>query len=80
MIKNSVSPWQTKIPLLMTHGSSDTHVDPSATETMYTGLINAGTSTDIVKKVIISGADHGDAVIPAITMGFLFIDKLRNSN
>jgi pimeloyl-ACP methyl ester carboxylesterase len=80
MIRNSVAPWQTKIPLLMTHGSGDTHVDPSATENMYAELIAAGSSPDIVKKVIIPGADHGEAAAPAITMGFLFLDNLRNSN
>jgi pimeloyl-ACP methyl ester carboxylesterase len=80
MIRNSVSAWQTKIPLLMTHGSGDTHVYPSATETMYAELINAGSSPNILKKIIIPGADHLEAAVPAITMGFLFIDNLRNSN
>jgi hypothetical protein len=64
----------------MIHGDADTHVDPSATENMYTALIGAGTSPEICKKIILPGADHSDGVIPAIIQGFLFLNNLRNSN
>lgn len=80
MINNSIAPWRTNIPLLMIHGDADTHVDPSATEDMYAGMIQAGTPASIITKVILPGADHGEGVVPALIQGFLFINNIRNSN
>lgn len=77
---NSIAPWKAQVPLLMIHGDSDTHVDPVTTENMYAAMIQAGTSTDVISKVILPGADHGEGVIPAMLKGFLFIDDLRKSN
>lgn len=79
MIANSIAPWKTNIPLLMIHGDSDTHVDVSATEEMYDAMIAAGSSTAVVQKVIIPGADHGDALVPAILQGLLFLNGIRDS-
>ncbi|MGE5419551.1 MAG: alpha/beta hydrolase family protein [Chloroflexota bacterium] len=80
MIDNSIAPWHTNIPLLLIHGDADTHVDPSATENMYEGMIQAGTPTTVIKKVILPGADHSSGVVPALIQGFLFINDIRNSN
>lgn len=77
--RNSISGWHTNVPLLMVHGSSDTQVFPVATETMYASMISEGSSTSVVKKVIIPGADHSDGVAPAMIMGFLFLNDLKNS-
>ena len=67
-----------KHSLLLIHGQNDTHVNVSATENMYTAMIQAGTSTDIIKKVIIPGADHGSGLAPAMIQGFVFLDAIRN--
>lgn len=80
MIDNSIAPWHTSIPLLMIHGDADTHVDPSATENMYEGMVAAGTPASVIKKVILPGADHATGVVPALIQGFLFINNIRNSN
>lgn len=77
MEKNSISGWQTNVPLLMVHGGSDTQVFPVATETMYASMIQEGSSTSVVKKVIIPGADHSDGVAPAMIMGFWFLNDLK---
>jgi hypothetical protein len=62
----------------MTHGGSDTQVNPVSTENMYAAMIAAGTSPDICKKVIIPGFDHGDGVVPCMVQGILFLNNLRN--
>jgi pimeloyl-ACP methyl ester carboxylesterase len=77
--KNSIAPWHSNIPLLFVHGEKDTDVNPSATETMYTGMIQAGTSSQICKKVIIPGVGHGDGVAPSMIQGILFLNDLRNA-
>jgi pimeloyl-ACP methyl ester carboxylesterase len=79
MIRNSIAPWKTNVPLLMIHGDADTHVDPSATENMYNAMVQAGTSESVIKKVILPGADHGDGVVPAILLGLSFFNDIRNA-
>jgi len=78
LIRNSISPWNTQKPLLMVHGSGDTHVNVSTTETMYSAMVNAGTSTSLVKKIIFPELDHGEAVIPAMVEGLNFIINTRD--
>jgi pimeloyl-ACP methyl ester carboxylesterase len=78
--KNSIVPWHSNIPLLLLHGEKDTHVSPSATETMYAGMIQAGTSPEICKKVIVPGVGHGDGAAPCLIQGILFLNNLRNAN
>ena len=76
---NSVSAWHTYKPLLLLHGSADTQVDPVSTENIYSGMIAEGTSEEICKKVIIPGADHGSAIVPAMIQGILFLNDLKTS-
>jgi len=78
LVRNSVSPWNTRKPLLLVHGSGDTHVNVSTTETLYSAMINAGTSQSLITKIIFPGLDHGDAVIPCMTEGLNFIINLRD--
>ena len=56
------------------------YVSPETTETMYANMIQAGTSAEICKKVIVPGVDHGDGVAPCMIQGILFLNNLRNSN
>lgn len=79
LIKNSISGWHTNIPLLLIHGQNDTYVNPSATENMYSAMIQAGTQPDICTKVIIPGADHNSGVVPGMIEGFLFLDNIRHA-
>jgi hypothetical protein len=77
LASNSLTAWKTQVPLYFIHGGGDTSVDPSTTENIYSGMIQAGTSADICKKEILPGLDHGDAVIPAMVKGLLFIRDLQ---
>jgi hypothetical protein len=77
---NSVEAWHTFIPVLLTHGANDTQVDPISTDNMFNAMISAGTSSDIIKKEIVPGVDHGDGVIPCMVKGILFLNTLKNSN
>jgi hypothetical protein len=63
----------------MIHGGSDTQVNPITTETMYSSMIQAGTSPDICRKVIIPGADHGDGILPAMIEGINFLLALKDN-
>jgi len=77
---NSVSAWHTNKSLLLIHGGNDTSVDPISTENMYSSMIQSGTSTDICKKVIVPGVDHGDGLLPCMIQGITFLNNLKNSN
>lgn len=77
LTENSISAWKTEIPLFLIHGGGDTSVDPITTENIYNEMIQAGTSTQICTKEIIPDLDHGDAVIPAMIKGLLFIIGLQ---
>jgi hypothetical protein len=76
---NSIAGWHTNKSLMLIHGGNDTSVDPISTESMYNSMINAGTSPDILKKVIVPGVDHGDGLIPCMIQGIMFLNNLKNS-
>lgn len=76
---NSVTEWHSYKPLLLTHGGNDTQVNPVSTENMYNAMIQAGTSQDLCKMVIVPNFDHGDGVVPCMIEGILFLDNLKNS-
>jgi len=73
---NSVVAWHTNKPLLLLHGSDDTHVNPVATENMYTEMIQAGTSQEIIEKILIPDVDHREGIVPSMIMGILFLNNL----
>jgi len=77
--RNSISAWHSYKPLLLLHGENDKDVYPVATEYMYSAMLEAGTSEDICKKVIIPDADHGSGIIPAMIRGILFLNDLKSS-
>ncbi|HBQ82682.1 MAG: hypothetical protein A2X03_05570 [Bacteroidetes bacterium GWA2_40_15] len=77
---NSIGAWYTYKPLLLIHGGNDTQVNPVTTETMYNDMIQAGTSPDIIEKVIVPGVDHGDGVLPVMLQGIQFLYNLKESD
>ncbi len=79
LIRNSVSPWNTHVPLLLIHGEGDTHVNVSTTNNFYDAMIGAGTSATLISKVLLPGLDHGDAIVPCLTKGLEFIMDLRGN-
>lgn len=78
LAKNSVTAWNTGKPLFLVHGGSDTHVSPVSTENMYNAMIQAGTPTQICKKEIIPGLDHGTGVLPCMVKSILFLKSLED--
>jgi fermentation-respiration switch protein FrsA (DUF1100 family) len=79
LVNNSIAAWATEKPLLFVHGESDTHVSVTATNTMFDAMINAGTSPANCEMIIYPGLDHGDAVIPSMIQGVLFLINLRDN-
>lgn len=77
LANNSITGWNTSVPLLLIHGGGDTSVNPVTTESIYTAMIQAGTSTQTCRKEILPGLDHGDAVVPAMIKGLQFIMSLE---
>jgi pimeloyl-ACP methyl ester carboxylesterase len=73
---NSITPWETKIPLLLVHGGKDKDVNPETTLKMYDALINAGTGTDICKKKIFPDADHSTGLVPCAVEAIHFLKEL----
>jgi uncharacterized membrane protein YciS (DUF1049 family)/pimeloyl-ACP methyl ester carboxylesterase len=79
LINNSISPWVTLKPLFFGHGTGDTHVSVTSTESMYNAMIAAGTSAAICQKVLYPDLDHGDAIFPFIIDGLQFLLNLRDN-
>lgn len=77
---NSVTAWNTKKPLLLVHGGSDTQVNPVSTENMYSAMIQAGTSQSLITKIIVPNVDHTDGIIPCMLKGILFLQSVNDSN
>jgi len=75
---NSITAWNSAVPLYFIHSDGDTHVPVSSTLTMYDAMISAGTSIVLCKKLIIPSLDHGDAVVPCMTEGLKFLVGLKN--
>lgn len=76
---NSIESWHSFKPVLLIHGGKDSRVKPASTESMYSAMIQAGTSPDICQKTIIQDVDHGDGALPCMIRGMLFLDNLNNS-
>jgi pimeloyl-ACP methyl ester carboxylesterase len=79
LINNSISPWITLKPLFFGHGTGDTHVSVTSTESMYDDMIAAGTSAAICQKVLYPDLDHGEAQFPCIIDGIQFLLELRDN-
>jgi pimeloyl-ACP methyl ester carboxylesterase len=77
---NSITAWKTEIPLLLLHGGDDISVKPLSTEIIYQNLIQAGTSSEICKKEIVPGVDHGKGIFPCMIRGLMFLRDLREKN
>lgn len=78
LLSNSITPWQTSKPLFLIHGGGDITVDPSATENIYNGIIESGTTTTICKMEIIPALNHSEAKYPAMIKGLLFIRDIQD--
>jgi len=73
LVNNSIIAWHTYKPIFFGHGGSDTQVNVTSTENIYSAMISAGTDAGSLEKVIYPGLDHGDALLPCVTDGLLFL-------
>jgi hypothetical protein len=46
---------------------------------MYDAMISAGTSSEICRKVIFPGLDHGEGLIPGMIEGLSFLLDIRDN-
>jgi pimeloyl-ACP methyl ester carboxylesterase len=76
---NSIAAWHGYKPLLLLHGSADLDVNPVSTEDMYSAMIGAGTSGDIIKKVIVPNVNHTQGIVPCMLQGIMFLENIKNS-
>jgi pimeloyl-ACP methyl ester carboxylesterase len=76
---NSVSAWNSRLPLLFVHGESDTDVSVTNTQYIYEAMMAAGTSPLLCRKILFPGLDHGSGLIPSMSSGLLFILDIRDN-
>ncbi|MFN8240582.1 MAG: alpha/beta fold hydrolase [Bacteroidales bacterium] len=77
---NSITPYKTTVPLFLFHGGSDTQVLTEVTEHFYEAMRQAGTMDNVIRKKIYPGLDHGDAAVPGLFEGLLFLLGLNSGN
>ena len=78
LIWNSAYAYKSEIPVLLVHGDADTQVNVENTESLYNLMMINGTPSELCKKIILPGLDHGDAVMPFFVEGLKFILELRD--
>ncbi|MHC1733359.1 MAG: alpha/beta hydrolase family protein [Bacteroidales bacterium] len=74
---NSISGWDSEVPLLLLHGTADMDVMPVLSESMYNRMIGSGTSALNCFYVTLNGLSHSDAAIPAGFAGYQFFKTYR---
>lgn len=77
MTANSVQGWDSNVPVLFLHGTSDTHVMPVLSEDMHNAMITAGSSPVTCLYVPMNGLDHGTGAVPAIIAALEFFKAFR---
>lgn len=76
---NSITPWNTMVPLLIVHGEEDTQVPVSGSIAFYDDMLAAGTSPGTVTLVTVPGVGHGDGLLPAAAASLQFILSLTGN-
>jgi pimeloyl-ACP methyl ester carboxylesterase len=74
---NSITAWDSQVPILFVHGTADNYVMPSLSENMHTAMINAGSSPLTCLYVTMEGLDHTQGIVPAGLAGYEFFKTYR---
>jgi dienelactone hydrolase len=74
---NSITGWDSEVPILLLHGTADTDVMPVLSESMYNRMIGSGTSALNCFYVPMEGLDHSQAAVPAGFAGYQFFKTYR---
>jgi len=61
---NSIEPWNSTTPMLMMHGTTDTYVPVSQSDSLYHRLLLQGTNEQLIQYMPIPGMDHLQAATP----------------
>lgn len=64
LIANSISGWNTAIPLNIYHGTSDTNVPPQQSLSIYNEFIDSGSSPNSVTHSPLDGLTHETGLLP----------------
>lgn len=74
---NGINGWDSKVPILLLHGTADTYVMPVLSESMYNRMIGSGTSALSCFYVTMPGLDHSEGAVPAGFAGYEFFKTYR---
>jgi pimeloyl-ACP methyl ester carboxylesterase len=64
LIHNSISGWNTTIPVRFYHGTADLDVPPSQSLNIYNQFIGSGSASQLVQHIEFTGRTHETGVIP----------------
>ncbi len=76
MADNSISGWNTSIPIHLYHGTADVYVPNTTSEQVYQEFLDAGAG-DNVTYFPLEGLDHTTAAVPTILNGLLWFNQLE---
>ena len=75
MADNSISGWNTDVPIRLYHGTSDIYVPKATSEQVYQEFVNAGASN--VSYFPLDGLDHSTAAAPTIIKALLWFNDME---
>ena len=76
MADNSISGWNTNIPIHLYHGTADTYVPSTTSEQVYQEFVDAGAG-DNVTYYPLDGLDHTTGAVPTILNALLWFNQLE---
>jgi pimeloyl-ACP methyl ester carboxylesterase len=74
---NSITGWDSEVPILLLHGTADTDVMPVLSESMHNRMIGSGTSALSCFYVTMQGLDHSQGAVPAGFASYEFFKTYR---
>ena len=76
MADNSISGWNTGIPIHLYHGTADVYVPNTTSEQVYQEFVDAGAG-DNVTYYPLEGLDHTTGAVPTILNALLWFNQLE---
>mgnify|MGYP001765846369 CR=1 FL=1 len=77
LVENSITAWDSSIPLLFTHGADDVFVPPALSENMHGDMVDAGTSNLSCTYLPLTCKDHTTGIVTSGLAGLAFFKTLR---
>lgn len=77
LTENSIDAWQIGSSLLLIHGTNDIDVPVFETENIYNSFIQAGVSSDKIRKILLEGKAHDSAIIPFGVETFVYFNAIK---